>query len=488
MALEQRLSLKLSQRLVMTPSLQQAIKMLQMTRLELCEAVNQEVVENPVLEDATDEENQEVAPAEPPSTELSDRPAASDAPAPASPESEPTKDSFDEIDYESYFQEYVDSGYDPRQREEREETPLENTLIQEPGLSEYLTWQLGMSSAKNGVRDAAGFIIGNLDEDGYLRVSRHEIAEAGAWSPVEIDAALEIVRSFDPPGICAFDLPDCLLRQVRMLGLENALLEDILTKHWKPFLNRQFAALSRELNVPMGELQAVLDVVKNLETKPGRRFSAERTVYVQPDVIVRKVDGDYVVLLEEDGLPRLRISGAYRRMLQGQNGGLNVEAKEYLRERMRSAVWLIKSLDQRQRTIYKVAESIVSHQKEFFEKGIEYLRPLVLRDVANDIGMHESTVSRVVSNKYMQTPRGILPMKYFFHTGIDSSAGEDVSSVSIKNKISRMISEEDPKRPFSDAKIMQRLQAEGIQIARRTVAKYREELRIASSSQRKAIF
>jgi RNA polymerase sigma-54 factor len=211
-------------------------------------------------------------------------------------------------------------------------------------------------------------------------------------------------------------------------------------------------------------------------------------VYVQPDVVVRKVDGEYIVILDEDGLPRLRISNSYRRMLHNENGNLASDAKEYLKERMRSAVWLIKSLDQRQRTIYKVAESIVMHQKEFLDKGIEFLRPLVLRDVANDIGMHESTVSRVVSNKYMQTPRGILPMKYFFHTGIDSSEGEDVSSLSIKNKISKMISEEDPKKPLSDAKLMQRLRSEGIQIARRTVAKYREELRLASSSQRKALF
>jgi RNA polymerase sigma-54 factor len=275
---------------------------------------------------------------------------------------------------------------------------------------------------------------------------------------------------------------------VRTLGIENEILDKVLTTHWKLFLNRQFAALAKELNVPMMELQTVLTIVKNLETKPGRRYASDRTVYVQPDVVVRKVDGEYIVILDEDGLPRLRISNSYRRMLHNENGSLAAEAKEYLKERMRSAVWLIKSLDQRQRTIYKVAESIVMHQKEFLDKGIEFLRPLVLRDVANDIGMHESTVSRVVSNKYMQTPRGILPMKYFFHTGIDSSEGEDVSSLSIKNKISKMISEEDPRKPLSDAKLMQRLRSEGIQIARRTVAKYREELRLASSSQRKALF
>jgi RNA polymerase sigma-54 factor len=482
MALEQKLSLRLSQRLVMTPSLQQAIKMLQMTRLELSEAVNQEIIENPVLEDATEEEETPQPAAQAESADAQATPAeAADAP-------EPQKDSFEEIDYESYFQDYMESGYNARQYEEREGVPLENTLAEQTDLTEYLNWQLGMSTARPEIRKVGEFIIGNLDEDGYLQVSKEEIQTAVPASPEDVEEALAVVRSFDPPGVCAFDLPDCLRRQVRLLGIENPLLDEILTTHWKQFLNRQFVVLAKELNVTLADLQVVLAIVKNLETKPGRRYSSDRTVYVQPDVVVRKVDGEYVVLLDEDGLPRLRISNSYRRMLHNENGTLGAEAKEYLKERMRSAVWLIKSLDQRQRTIYKVAESIVMHQKEFLERGIEHLRPLVLRDVANDIGMHESTVSRVVSNKYIQTPRGILPMKYFFHTGIDSSAGEDVSSLSIKNKISKMISEEDPKKPLSDAKLMQRLRSEGIQIARRTVAKYREELRLASSSQRKAIF
>jgi RNA polymerase sigma-54 factor len=481
MALEQKLNLKLSQRLVMTPSLQQAIKMLQMTRLELREAVTQEVVENPVLEDLTEE----------PDEEASAAPAAEEtaaAPDNAEPPPEPRADSFEEIDFDAYFQDYLDSGYNTRQYEDREEIPLENTLSTTPELRDHLTWQLSMSRAAGPVREAAEFLIGNIDEDGYLRATREEIAAAGSWSEGEIDEALEIVRAFDPAGVCAFDIPDCLRRQVRMLGIENPLVDRLLTDHWQAFLNRQFGAIAKDLDVPLSELQTAHELLRHLELKPGRRYSKERPVYVQPDVIVRKVDGQYVIQLDDDGLPRLRISKAYRRMLKSDNGDVSREARDYLKEKIRSAVWLIKSLDQRQRTIYKVAESIVAHQREFLERGIEHLRPLVLRDVANDIGMHESTVSRVVSNKYMLTPRGILPMKYFFHTGIDSTAGQDVSSLSIKNKIARMIAEEDPKRPLSDAKIMQRLRAEGIQIARRTVAKYREELRISSSSQRKSLF
>jgi len=276
--------------------------------------------------------------------------------------------------------------------------------------------------------------------------------------------------------------------QIRALGIDNPLIETVITHHWTEFLNRQYAQLCKSLGVPLSELQAVMEIIKNLEPKPGRKYSSERTIYVEPDVAVRKIGDEYVIQLNEDGLPKLRISAAYRRMLRGGNGAIGQEAANYLKDKMRSAVWLIKSLDQRQRTIYKVADSIVRHQRAFLDKGIEHLRPLVLRDVANDIGMHESTVSRVVSNKYIHTPRGLFPMKYFFHSGIDSIDGGDVSSLSIKNKISRIISDEDARRPQSDARIMQRLRAEGIQIARRTVAKYREELKIPSSSQRKQAF
>ncbi|HTO86462.1 MAG TPA: RNA polymerase factor sigma-54 [Thermoanaerobaculia bacterium] len=484
MALEQKLSLKLSQRLVMTPSLQQAIKLLQMSKLELEEVLTQEMVENPLLE-----EEQEEATAPEESRDPAREAPAVAAPGPATPVAEtPERDSFQEIDFDSYFEDYLDSAYNPRQYEESEAAPLENRLSSSPGLPEYLSWQLSLSDASPSVREIATYLIGNVDEDGYLRVSREEIREAGFADEADVEAALSRVRSFDPPGICAWDLPDCLMLQIRALGIENPLIEKIITAHWPEFLNRQFAALARTLGVGMSQLQAVVEIIKNLEPKPGRKYSTDRTIYVEPDVAVRKIGDEYVIQLNEDGLPKLRISAAYRRMLRGGNGAIGEEAATYLKEKMRSAVWLIKSLDQRQRTIYKVADSIVRHQRAFLDSGIEHLRPLVLRDVANDIGMHESTVSRVVSNKYIHTPRGLFPMKYFFHSGIDSSSGDDVSSLSIKNKIARMIAEEDNRRPHSDARIMQRLRAEGIQIARRTVAKYREELRIPSSSQRKQSF
>ena len=345
-----------------------------------------------------------------------------------------------------------------------------------------------MSEASPSVKEIAAYLIGNLDEDGYLRVSRDEIRQAHYENEADVESAFALVRGFDPAGVCAFDLPDCLLLQLKALGIENALIEKIIREHWAAFLNRQFAPLAKVLGVGMSEIQAAVEIIKNLEPKPGQKYSSERTIYVEPDVFVRKIGDEYIIQLSEDGLPKLRISGAYRKLLRSGNGAIGAEAANYLRDKMRSAVWLIKSLDQRQRTIYKVADSIVRHQREFLDHGIEHLRPLVLRVVANDIGMHESTVSRVVSNKYIHTPRGLFPMKYFFHSGIDSSTGDDVSSLSIKNKISRLVQEEDARRPFSDARIMQRLRAEGIQIARRTVAKYREELRIPSSSHRKQSF
>jgi RNA polymerase sigma-54 factor len=496
MALEQKLNLRLSQRLVMTPSLQQAIKLLQMSKLELEEVLTQEMVENPVLEEEAEEAAQEAEAAEASEApepakedvEAAPVPAPSPGDAPAEAEAAPERDSFDEIDFDSYFEDYMDTAYNPRQYEENEQTPIENTLSSTPGLQEYVTWQLSMSGADPSVREIATYLIGNIDEDGYLRVAREEIRSAGYEDEAAVEKALALVRSFDPTGICAFDLPDCLMLQIRALGIENPLIEKIVLEHWPEFLNRQFQQLSRSLGVGMSELQAVVEIIKNLEPKPGRKYSNERTIYVEPDVAVRKIGDEYVIQLNEDGLPKLRISAAYRRMLRGGNGAIGQEAAAYLKDKMRSAVWLIKSLDQRQRTIYKVADSIVRHQVDFLDKGIEHLRPLVLRDVANDIGMHESTVSRVVSNKYIHTPRGLYPMKYFFHSGIDSANGADVSSLSIKSKIARYIADEDARRPHSDARIMQRLRAEGIQIARRTVAKYREELRIPSSSQRKQSF
>jgi RNA polymerase sigma-54 factor len=308
--------------------------------------------------------------------------------------------------------------------------------------------------------------------------------------------ALAAVRSLDPPGIAASSLQECLAAQVEHLMMDadengdgEVLLQAhlVINDHWDELLHQKWDALAESLGFSaVPEIKPILGVIQGLELKPGRMFRQDNNQYIEPDVHVRKIDDEYTISLNDDGLPKLRINARYQRMLEGKN--LDPQANEFLRDKMRSAMWLMKSIDQRQRTIYKVAQSIVSFQKEFLDNGIEHLRPMVLRQVAEDIGMHESTISRVVSNKYMYTPRGLFPMKYFFHSGVDSARGENVSSMVVKERIRKVVEAEDPARPLSDSKIMRTLQKEGIRLARRTVAKYREEMMIPSSDKRKKVF
>jgi len=485
MALEQKLHLKLSQKLIMTPSLQQAIKLLQLSKLELQEVLNQELLENPLLDETAEETKQEEAEsdAQEAKTQTEEEAKA------AEPPKEKEKDSFEEIDYDAYFQDYIEYGYNPRgMGEEHEEFPIENTLTRPPNLTDHLTWQLNMSDASPRVKEVGAFIIGNIDEDGYLRASSEEVMAAGPYEQHEVDEAIGVIQSLDPIGVGARDLRECLLLQLQFLEVDNPLVEEIVRDHWEEFMQRRFVQLSKTLSIDMKSLESIVEVIKHLDPKPGRKYSNERAIYVEPDVYVQKVGDEYIIVLNEDGMPKLRINASYRSMLHSMDSKSDGETVNYIKDKIRSAVWLIKSLDQRQRTIYKVAESIVKHQREFLEKGIDYLRPLVLRDVADDIQMHESTVSRVVSNKYMHTPRGLFLMKYFFHSGIDSDTGEDISSLTVKKKIQGYIEAEDPRKPLSDSKIMKILNDEGINIARRTVAKYRDELNIPSSTDRKQIF
>jgi RNA polymerase sigma-54 factor len=485
MALEQKLHLKLSQKLIMTPSLQQAIKLLQLSKLELQEVLNQELLENPLLEETAEEAKAEETPAE----EAEAKSETEEPPKVEAKTEEKEKDSFDEIDYDAYFQDYIEYGYNPRgMGEEHEEFPIENTLTRPPNLSDHLTWQLSMSDASPRTKEIANFIIGNIDEDGYLRASNDEIMLAGGFAAEEVETAVRAVQSLDPIGVGARDLRECLLLQLRFLEIDNPLVEIIVRDHWDEFMQRKFVPLAKVLGIDLKTLEGIVEVIKHLDPKPGRKYSNERAIYVEPDVYVHKVGDEYVIVLNEDGMPKLRINSGYRSMLNSMDSKQDGETVNYIKDKIRSAVWLIKSLDQRQRTIYKVAESIVKHQREFLEKGIDFLRPLVLRDVADDIQMHESTVSRVVSNKYMHTPRGLFLMKYFFHSGIDSDTGEDISSLTVKKKIQSFIENEDPRKPLSDSKIMKILNDEGINIARRTVAKYRDELNIPSSTDRKQIF
>jgi len=475
MAISQKLHTKLVQKLILTPSLQQAIKLLPMSTLELADLLNQEMVENPLLEEVPTEELQ---PAEP------QQPEKAEAEKPAE-----KTDSWDDADYEYFFGDYLDDGYRSRTPSEvKELPPIENTLSTSGSLADHLLWQLSVQTDDDSLREIGTAIIGNLDDDGYLVASVEEIAAMGDWSVEDVEKALHRIQTFDPIGVAARDLQECLWLQLRHIGLEGTPAERIVTEHLRLLQNHQVPEIARKLGMSIEDLKEHVEVIRNLDPKPGSRYNPTQSQYVIPDVYVVKVEDQYVAALNEEGLPQLRISPVYRRLLDKSGGESSDETRAYVKDKFRSALWLIKSVDQRQKTIHKVATSIINFQREFLDHGIEYLRPLVLRDVANDIGMHESTVSRVVNNKYMHTPQGVFEMKYFFHSGISSSFGESVSSVTIKQRIRKIIENEDPRKPLSDSKIVSILQKEGLMLARRTIAKYREELKIPTSNQRKVLF
>ena len=475
MAISQKLHTRLVQKLILTPSLQQAIKLLPMSTLELKDLLNQEMVENPMLEEIPTEDTQ-VAEAQ--TTE--EKPEEKKEPQRA--------DTWDDADYQYFFGEYLDDGYRPRAPQEvKELPPIENTLSSSSSLADHLSWQLSLQTDDSVIREMGEAIIGNLDDDGYLVASLDELAAMGPWPVEQVEQVLAMVQRFDPVGVAARDLQESLLLQIRHLGLEGTPSERIVTEHLRALQNHQIPEISRKLAMPIDELKTHIEIIRHLDPKPGSRFNPSQSQYVTPDVYVEKIDDEYVVWLNEDGLPQMRISPTYRRLLdKGADHG--EETRAYVRDKFNAARWLIKSVQQRQNTIYKVARSIVNFQQEFLDHGIEHLRPLVLRDVANDIGMHESTVSRVVTNKYMHTPQGVFEMKYFFHSGISSSYGESVSSVTIKQRIKKIIESEDPRKPLSDSKIVSILQREGLVLARRTIAKYREELKIPTSNQRKVLY
>ncbi len=475
MGIQQKLHTKLVQKLILTPSLQQAIKLLPMSTLELSDLLNQEMVENPMLEEVPTEELQ---PAE-----------ATTAQEKTDTEEKVNKtDTWDDQDYEYFFGDYLDDGYRPRAAQEiKELPPIENTLSTASSLSDHLMWQLSMQTDDPLMKEIGSAIIGNLDDDGYLVASFEELAAMGPWPLPEVERALRLIQTFDPVGVASRDLQECLLLQLRHLGLEGTPTEKVVTEHLRLLQNHQVPEIARKLGLTIDDLKEHIEVIRHLDPKPGSRYNPSQSQYVIPDVYVVKVEDQYVAVLNEDGLPQMRISPVYRRLLD-KGADNSDETRAYVKDKFRSALWLIKSVEQRQKTIHKVANSIINFQRDFLDHGIEHLRPLVLRDVANDIGMHESTVSRVVTNKYMHTPQGVFEMKYFFHSGISSSYGESVSSVTIKQRIRKIIENEDPRKPLSDSKIVSILQREGLVLARRTIAKYREELKISTSNQRKVLY
>ncbi|MCC6953516.1 MAG: RNA polymerase factor sigma-54 [Deltaproteobacteria bacterium] len=488
MALEIKLNQKLSQTLVMTPQRQQAIKLLQLGRAEYLEVIERELLENPVLEDVredfgpptgTDENTPSGIAAEPPAAQpVTDENA------------ERTKSEF-ESDLASYFDLYADSqgssfGTARRYDGEDELPPIEQTVSKREGLTSHLLWQLRTAELSPNEQTIASHIIGNLDRNGYLEIPLEEIAQESNAELADAERVLTTLQAFDPVGICARDLRECLLIQLDQLGQRDSLAWKIVDRHLGKLEARRYEQVSKEEKQSLESIYEALKQIQRLEPRPGRPFVEEEPIYITPDLYVRKIESEWVVSLNEAGMPKLRLNSKYRELL---SNGASKEAgdKEYLQDRLRSAAWLIKSVLQRQRTIHRVAESIMRFQREFLEVGVSVMKPLVLRDVAQDVGMHESTVSRVTTNKYIHTPHGVFELKYFFSSGLRSSEG-DVSSESVKDRIRHLVSEENPADPLSDQQLAEKLKSEGIDIARRTVAKYREMMNILSSSRRKKLF
>ncbi|ABS28490.1 RNA polymerase factor sigma-54 [Anaeromyxobacter sp. Fw109-5] len=501
MSLELKQHLKMTQQLVMTPQLQQAIKLLQLSRMELVDLIRTELTENPLLEDPAEGEEESRAEGASPTeqAQLEAEPQHKEA---EKAEEVKGEEGANEIDWDQYLDHYQLQGHTaPSNRGlTDEELPgYEATLTKKTDLVDHLVWQLRLSHLTEDEERVAMLIIGNLDEDGYFKMPpvEGESEESATRDPlvrVSFEAAVGIefaegvlkkVQALDPVGIASRDLRECLLNQVRHLNADTPEIVAIIERHLRHLESKNYGAIAKDLKITVEEVVKAVKVISRLEPKPGRAYSGEEAQYITPDVYVHKMGDKYVTVLNDDGLSKLRISGMYRAALKNGQAG---EAKEYIQDKLRSAVWLIRSIHQRQRTIYKVTESIVKFQREFLDKGIAYLKPLILRDVAEDIGMHESTVSRVTTNKYVHTPQGIYELKFFFNSAINRTGGDEIASEAVKNHIKQIVAAEDPKHPHSDQRIVEILKGQGIEIARRTVAKYREVLGILPSSKRKKYF
>ncbi len=468
----------------MTPLLQQAIQLLQLSTLELEQVVRKELEENPLLEEVAEETQDVDADAQPPAeagtTELAPAPTATE---PVSKETSTVDgDRADELPFDltsAVFDEPDERT--PVSMEEREDLPFENLGRIGTSLDEHLNEQLRLATDDPRTVAIGEAIIGNLDDDGYLRADVAEIAVGMGASPDEVEKVLRLVQGFDPTGVAARSVQECLLLQLTADAEPDPVSVEIVEKHFDDLERRRYPDIARALKLSLDRVMESIEEIQSLEPKPGRRFSTSDQRYIAPDVSIHKLGDDYVVVLNEEGIPRLRVNALYRSLLRRSSD----EAKQYVEQKLRSAVWLIKSVEQRQRTLRKVTQSLVKFQRDFLDKGVAFLRPLALRDVGEDIGMHESTISRVTTNKYVETPQGLFELKYFFHSGIASDTGEMVSSVSIKKKIRDMVAAEEATKPLSDQDVALVLRGQGLTIARRTVAKYREELGIMPSHQRR---
>lgn len=511
--------------MVLTPQLRQRIEMLQMTSLELAELIDQEMVANPILEevqpgdevqeisdnildqnsdgndadyqsgndpgsDAVQDHLVDYADAEPympdaPTTNGTEETAAADQSGDDDVHTE-ASDAFDEIDYGREFQDYLDPGYRTQEIEYKDDAPsFEQFLTHSENLSEHLEWQVNLLSLSDDLEESAFMIIGNLDEDGRLTTELEEIAEMAKCSIETVDKARQQVMQLDPVGCGARDVKECLLAQLEANGEKGSLACSLVEEHLEDLQPHRLQHLSKATGVEIHVLDDEIGKIRLLDPYPGRRYSSEDAVFVTPEVYIEKLDDDYVVYFADDGSPRLRISPTYHSMLSQPD--TTKETKDFIKDKVRSAIDLLRNIEHRRQTIYRVVESIVSRQSEFLDKGVEHIKPMMLKDIAEDIGMHLSTISRVVNRKYAHTPQGVIELRRFFSEGMLNEEGEEVSTRILKLRIKKMVEEENTKSPLTDDQIARVLSKEGVKLSRRTVAKYRDQMNIPGSRERKTI-
>lgn len=506
--LSPRLQLKVAQKQVLTPGLVQMVTVLQLNRLELREMIQQEVAINPVIEDSaevgdelTPEEVQALLEAERvpevadkellevtqerAETEADYEPLSPAESTSADPPSDAAKDDpFEKIDFDDYFDNMLDPGHKSPASEQVDKPSFETFLSSPITLSDHLRSQLSLVVLTPEVREAADLIIGNLEDSGYLTTSLEELARSEEIALETLSEALRVVQALDPSGVAARDLRECLLLQLRARNAEDGVAGAIVQDHLRLVETKQFKELARILRRPLEHIQVALSVISRLDPSPGSRYSAQGAVKIEPDVYITKDGDDYLIQLNDDEIPQLRLNGDYKRMLD-KDSEPNKDVRNYVRDRYASALQLIKNIEQRRQTILRVCKAVVERQRAFLEYGIDQLRPMMIKDVAEEIGVHPSTVSRAVAGKYAHTPQGVFELRFFFSEAVQGPSGIATPLLVLKRRVKQMIEEEDARNPLTDEQITARLNAEGIQVTRRTVAKYREDLRIPSTHQRR---
>ena len=469
------LNLRVAQKQILTPGLVQMVSVLALNKLELREMISQEMISNPVLEELEEvlslEEVHQKIEAEKPVDGASDTSNGD------------KQDSFEQIDFGSFFDNYLDPGFKSPATEDIEKPSFENFLAQPSSLADHLELQLRLSMCSEAVRAAAFSIIGNLNEDGYLTATLEEMVQTGEHKLEDVEQALALVQQFDPPGVASRDVRECLVIQLRTLAPENTLARQIVSDFLKQLQNKQYREIARALDRPVQAVERAVEIIRKLDPRPGQRYNNNQARLIEPDVAIVKTGNDYQVTVNEDGLPQLRLSHRYRRMLE--ESGTSRDVRNYVKERFISAIQLIKNIEQRKQTIIKVCEVIIRRQRDFLDKGIDHLRPMMIKEVAEEVGVHPSTVSRAVANKYAYTPQGVYELRYFFSEAVQGPSGGGTSLINLKRLVKKMIEEEDPIKPWTDEQVTARLREQGINVTRRTVAKYREDMRIPSTHQRR---